>query len=326
MERLRMAKKQSLYEVLGVPNTAPYDAVREAHQQRVQALDQQQPPLGPDDYSLQLRVLNMAYSTLSAPSSRDAYDASLADVLPEPVAPAPPELALQTTSSSESALRAELLALRAETMALRADAISLKADALTRPGSYRPGLLDNVVMASGPAIPASTLLRTVLMTVGLVVALAMVMKLFFIFASGSPKELTGSQKAAADEKVFLQEYYQTYGVRPANRAEAAQLDAQRQNTRVQEQQAREAKEQQRASADQDRRFEEDSRRRAAQVATELELANERASRVREREETKDEQAKRRLQDAERERVETERRRAEADQERWRRIIVSPSRN
>lgn len=322
-----MAKKKTLYEILELPHTASYAEVQVAYQTQLQVLDSQQAMLDRDDYNLKLRVLKVAYSTLSAPSSRDAYDASLAMAASETAAP---ELTLQpmappAVKATDAALRAEVMALRAETMALRVDALGLKADAVSRTTGYRPNMMNAGSVAADLARPASTLLRSVLLAMGVVVALAMVVKLFYMFTAPSGVELE-TQRRSAQDKVYLQDYFQTHGVRPASMAEAAQLDAQRQEKQALQTEQRLAKEQQKSSVDQERKFEEDARKRAAQVSAELEISEEKSRRMRESAEFKEEQEKRRAEDIERNRVESERRRAEYDQEKWRRIIVSPSRN
>ncbi len=317
-----MAKK-SLYEILELPRSASYADVQAAYQRLLQTLEAQQATLDHSDYNLKLRVLKVAYSTLSAPSSRDAYDASLA-AAPNPAATQ--ELSLQPMNTTDAALRAEVMALRAETMALRVDALGLKADVVSRSAGYRSSAMDTAGMASDIMRPASNMLRSVLFAMGVVVAIAIAVKLFFMFfASGTAADAQVQQRLM-QEKVYLQEYAQTHGVRPATMAEAAQLDAERQRKQALETQARQTVDQQRAAEEKERKFEEDARKRSAQVSAELELAEERARRTRENAEEKEENAKNRAQETEQRRIETERARKEAEQEKWRRIIVSPSRN
>ncbi len=308
-----MAKK-SLYDILELPRSASYADVQAAYQRLERALQAEQATLDHNDYTMKLRVLKVAYSTLSAPSSRDAYDASL------PVSPSGmQELALQPMSNTDASLRAEVMALRAETMALRVDALGLKADVVSRSAGYHSPAAQTAAMAGDIMRPASSIMRSVLFAMGVVVAIAIAVKLFFMFfASGTAVDME-AQRRLAQEKIYLQEYAQTHGVRPATMAEAAKLDAERQSKQAQETELRQSADQKRQAEEKDRKFEEEARKRSAQVSAELELAEEKARRTRERADEKEENAKSRA-------LEKERMRTEAEQEKWRRIIVSPSRN
>jgi len=112
---------------------------------------------------------------------------------------------------------------------------------------------------------------------------------------------TGAVDAAAPvaEKAYLQDVYQTYGIRAASREEAELLIA---DLKRKESADREASERQRQVEEQERaqrRFEEESRRLGAQVTAANQWAEEEARRARE--------------DAERRKEEQERRQREAEQ-------------
>ncbi|MBT9521530.1 MAG: DnaJ domain-containing protein [Dechloromonas sp.] len=106
--------------------------------------------------------------------------------------------------------------------------------------------------------------------------------------------LSGSDPASpAAEKVYLQDFYQTYGIRAASRAEADLLLA---DMKRKEQAEREASQSQRLVEQQEReqrRFEEDSRRLGAEVSANLRQAEQEAERARAEEIRRKEEAERR---------------------------------
>ncbi len=315
LQYLRMTRKKSLYEILQVAPDASYAEVRAAHQRLLQALDTSQPALDPDSYKLQQRLLQVAWSTLSNPQSRDAYDASLA-VRQEPVA-ASPALALVPMQPPAEAvhLRADAMLLRAEAMALRADALGLRADAAI------PSLASSTAFTRAAVLPAATglgsSLRRILLALGAATAMAAAFKLVFLLWAPSPLAVNSAARQQAEDKTFLQEYYQTYGVRPASRAEAAALDAERLSKQDAQKAVLAAQSAQRKAADSERKFEEESRRRGEQVSTELQYAEEKARMAAQEEERR----QRYDRETERARAEdAERRRTQAQQAEWQRTL------
>jgi D-hexose-6-phosphate mutarotase len=79
----------------------------------------------------------------------------------------------------------------------------------------------------------------------------------------------------AAEQTALQEYYQTYGVRPANMAELELMQAARQRTANEQ---RQTEQNRRAQEQAERHFEEESHRRGREVSEELRRADEAARR------------------------------------------------
>ena len=305
-----MSSKKTLYEILEVPADASYADIRIAHDRLLKALEAKQLQLGREEFELQSRLVRVAFTTLSTPLSRDAYDAHL---IVRKEAAAPPPLALVPASSPDAAaLRADALVLRAEAMALRADALALKAEAAS--GQFEPShkpLGHNIP----PLLLASS--RTLLLTLGTLAALAMVIKLLFLFMVAQTPDDGGKLRSQAEDKLVAQEYFQTHGVRPANRAEAELLEA---NRRREEAAQRKADEDKRRTEENERRFAEESRRRGDQVSAELQFAEERAKQARQeekRQELERQEEKRRDAIAERERI-------EADRARWREILTTPS--
>ena len=154
-----------------------------------------------------------------------------------------------------------------------------------------------VALGSSRRNPVRILLTVIatLMIVGLVLQVGV------MFNAYQRVNDTGAVDAAAPvaEKAYLQDVYQTYGIRAASREEAELLIA---DLKRKESADREASERQRQVEEQERaqrRFEEESRRLGAQVTAANQWAEEEARRARE--------------DAERRKEEQERRQREAEQ-------------
>ena len=310
-----MAQKKSLYEILKVQADATYTDIRAAYEMRLQALDSGSQSLLKEDADVQRRLLTLAYSTLSTPLSRDAYDAQLAVREASTKPPSSALVAASLGNPSAAEIRADAMLMRADAMSLRADAMGFRADSLDRqsPAGSRIG-------ASPVVSRVLSSFKTALLTLGTLAALGMVIKIVLHFnLTGQSDAVTSARSAnsASSEKIFLQDYYQTWGVRPASRAEAELLDAQRRSdedaTRAQKQAEDEKKKVLRA----EREFEAESRKRGAQVSAELDFAEEKARQARQY----DEQQKER---AERMKAQAERQRIEAKQAEWQRTLDTPT--
>ena len=329
-----MMAKKSLYEILEILPAASYDEIRAAHQRQVALLDARQASLARDDYSLQATVLRVAFDTLSAPSSRDAYDAqlamnasaaaSVASASPMASSTARNSLAMSNAlavpaDAATAALRADAMLLRAESLALRADAMGLKADLATGyPLSAREP--SSIGAAAGRT---GSVLRTTLFTLGAIAAMAIVIKLLMLWMVASePAEGSAAQRMQA-EKVYLQEYFQTYGVRPANRAEAEKLDAERRLKNDSQRSAEKVDEDKRKVVNAEKQFEEDARKRAAEVSADLERTEARAKQA---QALDDEQKAFEKNMTALERAAAERRRVAADQEKWQKAMATPAKN
>lgn len=298
-----MTQKKSLYEILELPQDATYPDIQAAHEKFLRSLESRQSTLSLEDYKLQARLLRVAYSTLSTPSSRDAYDAHL-NLRNEALQP---NSALQVAppNASAAALRADALLARAEAMALRADALGLRADIVSAYPGAGPSTSGSGTV---PRLLAS--FKTVLLTLGTLVALGMILKLVFLFMAGRPPAQADNARSQAADKVFLQEYYQTHGVRPASRAEAELMDAARRKSEEAQKAQRTLNE---TAVQAEQKFEEESRRRGEQVSIELQYAEQKAWLARQQEERqKDEE--------QRMKAELERLRLEAEQAKWRRSL------
>ena len=309
-----MTNKKSLYEILEVANGATYAEIRASNARLLHSLESQQSVLTREDYNIQLRLLKVAFSTLSTPMSRDAYDAHLS-MGKESAKPQSSALAISApVNQSAAAVRAEALLIRADAMALRAEAMGLKADLIS--GYAEPPADQDAHPVFGYLRKSS---RTVLLTLGTLVAIGMVFKVAFMVTRNVQSDQTVNARSPIEDKAFLQEYYQTWGVRPASRAEAELMDAERRNNEDAKRAQRQADDSKRTAEQAERKFEEESRRRGDQVSAELQYAEERASQAR----LQDERRKENEKDM---KAEAERQRLAAEHAKWQRVLDTPSRD
>ena len=151
-------------------------------------------------------------------------------------------------------------------------------------------------------------IRRLLTIIASVMVIGMVMQIAVMFMSYQRAKAVmvgedGSSPAA--DKAYLQDFYQTYGIRAANRAEADLLLA---DMRRKEQAEREDTQQQRRQEEEERklrRFEEESRRLGAEVTANNQRAEQEAERAREEELRRKEEKEQAAKEAERARREQE---------------------
>jgi curved DNA-binding protein CbpA len=255
-------QKKTLYQILGVASDASDIELQAAHETVSARLHAHKERLGPEDFNLKLKVLNLAYKTLSTPTERDAYDARLATMAPPPASA--PALALAPLEASADALslKAEAMALRAEAMQIRADALSMRSGPPSTYRDRRAYAVQDESAFSGVA-PA---MRKILMGLGTLLAIAIVSQVIATMFYHRRAHVEAAAAEKASEQVLLQEYYQTHGVRPASKAELDLLEAE---DRRKENETRTA-EREKSRLDQNaRRFEEESRRRGEQASAAL---------------------------------------------------------
>ncbi|MBL8429529.1 MAG: J domain-containing protein [Dechloromonas sp.] len=151
----------------------------------------------------------------------------------------------------------------------------------TASGRAEPPLQIEVAMTSPRWSPIRRLLTIIasLMIIGMILQISVT-----YLAYQRTTALTGGDTASpAAEKAYLQDVFQTYGIRAASRAEADSLVAE---IRQREEAEREEAQQQRLveqQAREQRRFEEESRRLGAEVSANLRRAEQEAERAREEE-------------------------------------------
>lgn len=327
-----MKARPTLYELLGLAQTASTPEIDAAFRRESNALEAQRAAMDPREFNDRVQLLRVARSTLADPVSRTGYDAKL-----EAMARSAPPAAAARAQSQALALRDEpagdptataaAAELRADALSLRADALSLRADALmARAGMDMPmerpaaggALVLGKTLAEGALTGASRLTRAL----GLLVVIGIVTFLLARCAFSGSDNTAAQMKAM--EKVRLQEYYQTHGVRPANLAELELLEAERRRAeneeRLAEQDRRRQEQAQQQQERQEQRFEEEARQRGQEVSAELRRAEEQQR----YEQLREEQIK--LQEEQtrlaRERVQAEREqmRQEAQQQQWRKTL------
>lgn len=290
-------KKKTMYEILDVLPNASYAEIKEAHQRLSDKLQLNESGLSPEDLDFQLKLLKVAFHTLSTPMSRDAYDAQLAPPSPANIAVPTSVVALKPHVEA-MALRADAMSLRAEAMSLKADALSLRADALPikAAGDHSATMFEFFNNLARPV-------KRILLIFGTLIAIGMVIQVLFLMFADPSVGYGSAEAAKAEEKVIIQEYYQEHGVRPASKIEAELLEVE--NRRRENEQRAADREKQRADEEY-RRFVEDSRRSGEQVSAELRHAEAEARRDEEQKRMQLEEQKRQEEEAEIERIERER--------------------
>lgn len=178
---------------------------------------------------------------------------------------------------------------------------------LTMRGGEAPGLdrtlRVEVALESAKWSPIRRLL-TVIASL-MVFGMAMQIGVMFMAYQRAKVAIGEDGSSPAAEKVYLQDFYQTYGIRAANRAEAELLLA---DMRRKEQAERDEKQQQRLQEEDERklrRFEEESRRLGAEVSATNLRAEQEAERAKEEELRRKEEKEQAAKEAERARREQE---------------------
>lgn len=297
-----MATKKTFYEILEISAGAADADVRAAYRRQMETLQTEEARLGHDEFKYRQQLLRQALDTLSDPLLRRSYDEKLMGLAPE--ADAPPQALAVTADGGTMTRRAEVLALRADALALRADALSMHNDILAQAAeAKRPWHARLFAMTKS----ARAVIGTMAAAVGVVILIQIGFSALY-FARG--KNIADEQAAKAEEKVVIEEYYRTYGVRPASAAEARQLEKENQRREKEERAAE--REKQRAE-EETRRFQEESRRLGERVSSDLRNAEER---IRREEEYKKSQQEER----ERWKAAAEEARLEREQARWRAVL------
>ena len=300
-----MNPKQTLYEVLAVSPTATAQEIQDAYQQRWNALLLGKDALSPDDFNFRQQLLTLARSTLASPDERRYYDAKLADAVALDNADGKANAVMVTTSSDSLSRRADTLALHADALALRAEAMAIRAGL---PGSELP-------TSSGAKSPVK---RTVAI-IGTVVATLMVLQMISMFFGARRQQ----ESMKAEEKAIIQEYYQTYGVRPASVAEVRLLEAENRRKESEERAAERAAQKEdyekRQAEAEYQRSREDVKRLADQVSADLARAEE-AVRIEEAEASARKQ--RQVEDEARRKEEAENLRLQRLNEKWQRNLAN----
>jgi len=249
------------------------------------------------EFNDKTQLLRVALNTLSDPMTRLSYDTKLS---------ADSRTASMPVATREVSTRAEAPSneVRADALSLRADALALRADAmLMRAGLDAP----EVATARGAASVALSAAKTFTRALGALFLVGMVAFWITRCAGADSAARRAAIETKANEQAALQDYYQTYGVRPASMAELELLEAERKRRDNQSRQIDQDREKQEREA---RRFEEESRRIGHEVSEQLRRDDERAHYEAERE------RERKLLE-QREKEEAEQRRIEMERQQWR---------
>jgi curved DNA-binding protein CbpA len=302
--------KKTMYEILEVLPNASDSEIQAAHQRLSQKLQSARNDINREDIDYKLRVINVAFNTLSIKRTRDAYDARLAGSN-APVNAAASLSMVPITPSEASSLRNETMSLKAEAMSLKAEAVSLRAEVMA------------LKVDTGYQSPAETVLekssrllspvKKALTIVGSLIAIGMVIQLMFMLMVNRQAGQVVGEATKADEKVMLQDYYQRTGVRVGSKAEMDLLEAANRREEIEQ---RAIQEQERAKQEQERKYQEfvrESRQQGERVSENLRIAEEKAR-------YEEEQNRRQLEEEKRRKEEAENQRIEREKEKWRSVL------
>ena len=293
---------KTAYEILAIRPNATQEEIRENYNKLIVSLKAQKSLFNPADYVLKLDSINQAHAVLATISSKAEYDEQIG---------ARTHLVKETPSPSVPTDPASL-ALRAEAISLRAEAISLRADALSIHSQVGAGRDAGHHSAGGQGLAGGLLpmFKKLAMLVGVAVAVWMVIQVAWLLFSARRMEVDAGVAASAREKIVIQEYYQTNGVRPSSAIEAELLEVQ---NRKKETEVRNLAREKSRQAENEQRFETEARRRADQVSIELRHSENEA---RERARREDEQTASRLEQQKQLREERESTRIENEKAKW----------
>lgn len=290
-----MKAKKTLYQVLDISANASGSEIRAAHQQQVLKLRSEEGSMSHEDFDFRLKLVNLALDTLCDSLSRRVYDEKLMSRMLS--ASAPPAVAVQEDAET-LARRADALAFRADALALRADALSIRSDGAPFKSSDRPPTLTSRIFSA-----LESPVKRIFIVIGTLAAIAMLVQTAFLFFSVRKVERTAAVESKAEEQIVIQEYYQKYGVRPANATEARLLE--QENQRKENEARTDEREKQRAE-EKARRFQEEARREGERVTSDLRYAEENLRREAAQKKAEREEEERRREEAEKARVDRER--------------------
>lgn len=243
--------------MLEVSEHASTEDIRAAHGRQVDGLLAQRAHLSAADLDLRMQVLKLALSTLTSAASRYAYDTQLAH-----------ERAAQRTQGSDAGsvdMDAGGSGAWSKPLLPEAQALLRKARRADEPEEERLSPLVWLLSNLKSSVTKS------LVFIGLLAVMGMVLQMMFMRSAW--RESPSERMRSAEDQAVIQEYYQTYGVRPASREEAELLMRENQRKEAEE---REAQRQRQMVEQQRLDFESESRRRAEEVSAALRRSEEEA--------------------------------------------------
>lgn len=193
-------KKKTLYEILEVSSKATSEEIQASHRSLSQKLQSKRTGLNSEDIDFKLKVINVAFQTLSVQMSRDAYDAQLSTLISPANLALTHHVVVRTPAADAMSLKADALSLKADAVALRADAMSLK---------LNPGPLSDTVGSSNSDQPylktffavfasLATPLKKLLMILGSMAAVGMVFQVIFLLIANRQAEHGTSAVSTAE--------------------------------------------------------------------------------------------------------------------------------
>lgn len=253
--------KKTLYELLQLTDSATTEDIHLAHTRLLARLQALRTPHNGAEIDFRIQTIKVAHSTLSSPSSRLAYDAGLAEERrtrpPAPSAPSAPHGGGAGEPAWSHSLPPEAAAILQRANRARA---GLPPEPRDEPAWM--GLLSRARSSAGRVLAA----------LGALVMLSTAAN-WYLHRPLLQEHEAINRINTLSEKAELQEYYQQYGVRPANLADMQLLEKER---RSREQAERETARQQEKAELARQRFEEETRRRAEEVSANLRRAEEEA--------------------------------------------------
>lgn len=311
-------KNKALYEILEVLPDASYSEIQAAYQRVSQKLQSEITHSNREEIEYKLKMLEVAFHAL-------AYDAKLVKHN-APIQTAPVNVAVQRPAVSAPldfeavSLKADAVSFKADAMSFKADAMSLKADAMSMkmadaspriasaPLKFPASIVNDnhlpLAIISSTVVSSVSALNKIIRIIAGLMVLGVVIKVFAISVSNRQAGQAATVASNVDEKVFLQEYYQTHGVRVGSKAEAELLDAE---NRRKDNQQREAEREKQIKEQEYRQFVEESRRDGERVSEQLRRDEQAARYEEQRKQQQLAQEKREREEAERYRIEENRR-------------------
>lgn len=245
-------KKKNLYENLGVSPTASPAELKAAHRRLSFETMSGKLSLSNEDRDYRLQLLDVALNTLLDPFSRDVYDAQLA-----------------AANQGNVTLPAKLA-----TGSLGGEGQALQVAAVVA-GMYKTGVAasdEHRVQVNAVAQTVGASLRSVKIILQIVLwslILGVTLRMGGCVLAARDTVPPPAAVARAEGKLIVQEYYKKHGVRAANRAEVAALEAE---NRRSENDRREEEFNQRKAEDASQRFIEESQEKFRRLEREQERA------------------------------------------------------
>ncbi|WP_179954410.1 J domain-containing protein [Sulfuriferula nivalis] len=308
-------EKKTLYEILGVSPNASDSEIKTAYQNLSKNLQSAKNDTNRDDVDLKLKVINVAFNTLSITRTRDAYDARLAGLNVPKNTTTPPLSLIPLEMDEASSLKNEAMSLKTEAISLKAESVSLRADviALKVERGYSGYQSTESVLEKSSRLLSPV--KKAFAIVGSLVAIGLVIQLIFMLMINRQATTLVGNTSKAEEKVMLQDYYQRTGVRVASKAEMDLLEA---ASHREEQEQNKIREQERAKQQEDRKYQqfvEDGKQEGEIVSQNLQLAEEKAR-------YEEDQKKRQAQEDQRRQDELEAERIQREKDSWQNTLTN----